>query len=339
MTTETAPSYAGTLSAIQAYAQLQQAAEETLAGITSKRLALTPGERQAVTAAELSTTGHDLFVELQFERPRDVHHSIVVLARIGNLLAPLELAQEDDGSGGLSAESLLQLGDIISTFLDTIAPALSWLQPTPRAWLGNLEPMLLDDAGLAQLTLPSLLVEDAPLYQVEMSLAFDGLVAGTITLIFGEATERALLGMDASPPAPAAKAPAAPALEMLGASSAAEMSAPRSAPAARPSIAAPQPAVLPAQFEPLGPDHTTGRGNSIELIREVPLKVSVELGRTSLTVREVLALGVGSVVELNRLAGEPVDVLVNDRLIARGEVVMVDESFGVRITDLVRQQR
>ena len=67
----------------------------------------------------------------------------------------------------------------------------------------------------------------------------------------------------------------------------------------------------------------------------VPLRVSVELGRSSMTVEAVLALGPGSVVELNKLAGEPVDVLVNDRLIARGEVVVVDENFGVRVTEVI----
>jgi flagellar motor switch protein FliN/FliY len=61
----------------------------------------------------------------------------------------------------------------------------------------------------------------------------------------------------------------------------------------------------------------------------------VELGRSSLTVEEILELGPGSVVELNKLAGEPVDILVNDRLIARGEVVVVDENFGVRITEII----
>ena len=64
--------------------------------------------------------------------------------------------------------------------------------------------------------------------------------------------------------------------------------------------------------------------------------MTVELGRTQLSVREVLGLGTGSVVELEKLAGEPVDLLINGRLIARGEVVVIDESFGVRVTEIVR---
>ena len=65
------------------------------------------------------------------------------------------------------------------------------------------------------------------------------------------------------------------------------------------------------------------------------MRVSVELGRSSMSVEEILSLGPGSVVELNKLAGEPVDILVNDHLIARGEVVVVDENFGVRVTEIV----
>jgi flagellar motor switch protein FliN/FliY len=74
---------------------------------------------------------------------------------------------------------------------------------------------------------------------------------------------------------------------------------------------------------------------SLDLLMDVLLRVSVELGRTRLLVKEVLALQQGSVVELDRLAGEPVDVLVNDRLIAYGEVVVIEDKFGIRITETI----
>ncbi len=77
----------------------------------------------------------------------------------------------------------------------------------------------------------------------------------------------------------------------------------------------------------------------LDMLMDVPLKISVELGRTRLAVKEVLALQHGSVVELDRLAGEPVDVLVNDRLVARGEVVVIEDRFGIRITETVSPSR
>lgn len=75
---------------------------------------------------------------------------------------------------------------------------------------------------------------------------------------------------------------------------------------------------------------------NLDLLLDVQLEISIELGRAKREIREVLALGPGSVVELDRLAGEPVDVLVNGRLLAHGEVVVVGESFGVRIVDIVQ---
>lgn len=73
----------------------------------------------------------------------------------------------------------------------------------------------------------------------------------------------------------------------------------------------------------------------LELILDIPLRVSVELGRTKMLVNDLLQLGQGSVIELNKLAGDPLEVLVNDKLIARGEVVVVNEKFGIRLTDII----
>jgi flagellar motor switch protein FliN/FliY len=75
----------------------------------------------------------------------------------------------------------------------------------------------------------------------------------------------------------------------------------------------------------------------LELLLDVPLDVSVELGRSRVSIQDLLALGPGAVVELDKIAGEPLDILVNDRLVARGEAVVVNDKFGVRITDIVSQ--
>jgi flagellar motor switch protein FliN/FliY len=73
----------------------------------------------------------------------------------------------------------------------------------------------------------------------------------------------------------------------------------------------------------------------LELLMDVPLDLTVELGRTRMSIQDLLNLSPGSVVELDKVAGEPLDVLINDRLIARGEAVVVNDKFGVRITDIV----
>lgn len=83
-----------------------------------------------------------------------------------------------------------------------------------------------------------------------------------------------------------------------------------------------------------GPEKTADVHN-IDLLLDVPLRLSVELGRKQMTVAEVLKLGAGSVVELSKASGGPLDVYVNDRLVARGEAVMVGERYGIRLTEVV----
>lgn len=75
--------------------------------------------------------------------------------------------------------------------------------------------------------------------------------------------------------------------------------------------------------------------HSLDFILDIPLKVTVELGRSRMAIRDILQLAQGSVVELSKFAGEPLEVLVNEKLVARGEVVVVNEKFGVRLTDII----
>jgi flagellar motor switch protein FliN len=107
------------------------------------------------------------------------------------------------------------------------------------------------------------------------------------------------------------------------------------------SVAAPLPG-QPAEvaFEPLqgGPQDFSGAG-CLSLVLDVPVELSVEIGRTTMTIRETLGIGPGSIVSLNKMTGEPVDLLVNGRRIARGEVVAIDEEFGLRITEVVSPQQ
>lgn len=80
---------------------------------------------------------------------------------------------------------------------------------------------------------------------------------------------------------------------------------------------------------------SAGKDRNLQLILDIPLKVTVELGRTKMPVSELLNLTQGSVIELNKLAGESMEVFVNDKLIAKGEAVVVNEKFGVRLTDII----
>jgi flagellar motor switch protein FliN/FliY len=90
-----------------------------------------------------------------------------------------------------------------------------------------------------------------------------------------------------------------------------------------------------AEFQQLSQSAGGHAPRNIDLLMDVDLPVAIELGRTKMAIQEILALGPGSVVELNKLAGEPVDLLVNNKVVAKGEVVVIDENFGLRITQLV----
>lgn len=94
--------------------------------------------------------------------------------------------------------------------------------------------------------------------------------------------------------------------------------------------------VQPAQFAPLQPGTPAQVPENLNIILDVPLQISVELGKAKKTIKEILEMGPGSVIELERLAGEPVDMIVNGKLIAKCEVVVVNETFGIRITDIVQ---
>ncbi|WP_163857857.1 flagellar motor switch phosphatase FliY [Paenibacillus elgii] len=96
--------------------------------------------------------------------------------------------------------------------------------------------------------------------------------------------------------------------------------------------------VQPAQFANFShPQLSPAEDTNLNLLLDIPLKVTVELGRTHKVIKDILELSQGSIIELDKLAGEPVDILVNNKLIAKGEVVVIDENFGVRVTDIVNQ--
>lgn len=95
--------------------------------------------------------------------------------------------------------------------------------------------------------------------------------------------------------------------------------------------------VQPAQFQNFNNDYASAAGQeNIGLIRDVPLEVTVELGRTTKSIAEILDFAPGTIIELERIAGEPIDVLVNGKFVARGEVVVIEESFGVRVTEIIK---
>ncbi|MDH4100584.1 MAG: flagellar motor switch protein FliN [Nitrospirota bacterium] len=117
-------------------------------------------------------------------------------------------------------------------------------------------------------------------------------------------------------------------------------SAPEPAPAAAASAPPPPQKVTVApppmaEFAASSGGSTTAPPKELDFILDIPLRVTAQLGRTKMLIKDVLQLGPGSVIELDRLAGEPVDLMVNEKLVAKGEVVVINENFGVRLTEII----
>ncbi len=157
-----------------------------------------------------------------------------------------------------------------------------------------------------------------------------------------EAQMAAMLNADSAAP-PAGESSAAPAISDVEAQMAAMLEADTAASDAAPSAPAasgapprvPDPPTRPFVAPDLAARADAAATSSIDLLDDVELNVAVELGRTEMYIEDVLRLGVGSVVELDRLAGDPVDIYVNDRLVARGEVLVLNDNFCVRVNDIV----
>ena len=150
----------------------------------------------------------------------------------------------------------------------------------------------------------------------------------------------------APPPQAPAAAPAPPVQEYAQPIAAAQPQAPQAQPMAYPYPPAgyyppeyAQPVtpqnVTPVQFQPFDTASLIQQKENIGLIMDVPLEVTVELGRTSKKIKDILEFVPGTIIELDKLAGDPIDILVNGKFVARGEVVVIDENFGVKITDII----
>ena len=176
-----------------------------------------------------------------------------------------------------------------------------------------------------------------PLLQIQYQLSIEGVLDSEIyeirSLQSAKSFYQTVMGQSTAPPSTAPlSAPA---------QSPATMSAPvantyqQPLPQQPSAPTGPPPTVRPVEFSPLQMGQVPQGNGGLERVMDIPLKVTVELGSTHLKVRKVLDLAKGSVIELDKLSGEPIDLLVNGRLMAKGEVVVLNENFGVRITEIL----
>ncbi|MGH2366502.1 MAG: flagellar motor switch protein FliN [Chloroflexota bacterium] len=313
---------------------LFQSGVEALGTTLDKKLEVTGSTAVPMNSAACPGEFVGLFVQAGLELRLADGSSVEALLLIGEDEAAA-LFNVSPADAGTEEEYTAKLEDVVHTTVSDLSDFLTLSVSVNQgaqiqfgvgeAHLLNLaqNPMELTGrmaAGDVVVARVELVAEDTPPITVHLVFSSDDLPAVLASVDPSEAV--------AAPAAPAAAPQAAPA-------AARPAPAPQMSPLPTGMQGVPEPVVRPAQFSSFGGQMEGAAMANIDLILDVSLRVTVELGRKLMSVRDILALGPGSVVELDKLAGEPVDVLVNDRLIATGEVVVADENFAVRITDIV----
>jgi flagellar motor switch protein FliN len=315
---------------------LLQSALEALGTTLDKKLDADGAAYTTGTADDIAGTFPAMFVVVEGNVRFEDGSSVPAVLLIGEDDASTLFNVSSDGAG--DDEYKARLEESVQTTVTDLTDFLTLsVSVNSNAQLQfGVDSVELRNLAMAPLALPAGMSGDV--VNVQLPLTVDGGPPMDVTYLTAVDSLGQVLGAldPAAAPAMPSPAPSAPAA-----------SAPRpssTTPAAAQPTLTPLPTghqeqrdavVRPAQFTSFP---AQGEGSSmanIDLILDVQLRVTVELGRKLMSVRDILALGPGSVVELDKVAGEPVDVLVNDRLIATGEVVVADDNFGVRITDIV----
>ncbi len=281
-----------------------------------------------------------------------IHFEGVVEGLNSLLMETLTVAQLADvmmgGTGQVTDTTLDELklsaaGEVMNQMMGSAATALADMIKKPV----NITPpeIKLADFSDPTVAFPPVAAEDEDVAKVNFTLDIDGIGKAdfflTMPIIFVKKLYDMITQQTQPKPAPAPQTtqtsqskPQPTATATSGATA--------SRPVQAPSKKQEPVNVKPAKFEDFGQPQPQEQqiviDERLQLLFDVPLTVVVELGKTKMTLKQVMELGVGSLIELDKLTGEPVDILVNNKLIARGEVVVIDENFGVRITEIVSPQ-
>ncbi|MDO0821804.1 flagellar motor switch phosphatase FliY [Desulfosporosinus nitroreducens] len=281
---------------------------------------------------------------------------LILSQRDGSVI--VDLMMGGDGKNPAPGLSELQISGISEAMNQMMGSAATSMSTMFNAMVDITPPnLVLNDMADGKDVIHDFLPQDDPLVRISFRMVVEDVIDSTLVQILPLSVakgmvDKLLIAMNGAsakptsqPAAPAQPAPPAPPTYQAPQSSpppayeASTYSAPADYPqygtAQSGSQGRMQTPVQPAQFAPLQPGPQMIPPDNLSLILDVPLQISVELGRAKKTIKEILDMGPGSVVELDRLAGESVDMIVNGKLIAKCEVVVVNETFGIRITDII----
>jgi len=307
-------------------------ASTALSALLNKRVDINTPSVYLTTQRELKENYPHPYVLVEVEFISGIHGSNIFTMKVGDAAIIADLMMGGDGLNpkeSLGEIELSALSEAMNQMIGNAATSLSTLF-SKRIDLNSPRVTMVDfgneDSIIKNINL------DEYLAAVSFKLEVDGLIDSEVVLLiphdFAVELVSGLMGQAVEPAA------------VFPASEKDETVAPQNAaPAAKLASAVEKPrvAVQPAHFAALGNNKLAKETGNIGLILDVPLRVTVELGSTRMKIKEVLELGLGSIVELDKLAGDPVDIFVNGKMIAKGEVVVIDENFGIKVTDIISQ--
>jgi flagellar motor switch protein FliN/FliY len=342
-------------------------------GSAATALSTLLGKKVDITTPTVSAIARENFVE-EFPKPHVAVHvsyvegfeginSLVIKAHDAQVIADLMLG----GDGSVTSEELNEIHiSAVQEAMNQMMGSSATSMSTIFNRMVNISPPGIDIMDVSSNSGTSNIPQESVFVKISFRLKIGDLIDSSIMQLlavpFAKELVRSLMGTvseDAAAPVPAqAPQPAAQPAYTAPPQQAAPI--PQAPPMyAQPPMAPNQPAygepmpsypqtlggapsrnvnVNPVQFANLqGGGYIQGEDTNLSLLLDIPLKVTVELGRTQKQIKDILELSQGSIIELDKLAGEPVDILVNNKLIAKGEVVVIDENFGVRVTDIVSQ--
>lgn len=287
----------------------------TLSTITGKPVTIESATVDLITrdtfTAELE--GQVVQVTADFMKGAAGQHSYVLSEEPAKQISALMMAQEE---GDLTEMAISALTEGFSQMSGAAVTAMSDKLGMPIS-TGDVRASLFENPG-------DVMIPEGSFVRIRYNVTTDG-KSSFLDEIMDEGVARSLAGGGGAPamPGPAPTSAAAafePGIQQQD-------------------IFSTQPAgnvgVQSVQFAPLTQAEQPGVSGNIGLLMDVSMQLTVELGRTKMLIKDILGMGEGTIVELDKLAGEPVDLLVNGKLIAKGEVVVIDENFGVRVTDII----
>jgi flagellar motor switch protein FliN/FliY len=301
--------------------------------------ARTPGELTSGQPEDVVDVRVDLTDGLQGE------HSYIIPASVAGTIAGLMMGQP---GGELDEASLSAVAEAISQITGTAATAIG----NQVSRMVKTAPPDLRQAKRQQVRVP----QGDYVVTVDYPISIEGFPTATMTEVFSLSLAKEILSLSAGsgaadaaafsqagmPAGPAPSRPTAPRAQgqqqaAFGGPAGYQQTFGQAFGGAQQGPAMAPPNVQPVQFANLQPAAMGGEQGNIGLLMDVYMEMTVELGRTRKRIKDILGIGEGTIIELDKLAGEPVDILVNHKLIAKGEVVVIDENFGVRVTEIVSQ--